>query len=235
MCPTFAEDIHQRLLGDGSQFGICLSYAEQPEPGGLAQAFHIGAEFLEGGPACLVLGDNIFYGQGFRQALELGAELESGALVFGYHVRDPERYGVVEFDEDGKVLSLEEKPKVPKSTYAIPGIYFYDNHVTEYAANLKPSARGELEITDLNKHYLEQSMLSVQLLGRGIAWLDTGTNQSLMEASQYVQTIEQRQNLKISCLEEIAWRKGWISSEELFKQANSLGKSEYGDYLRTLI
>ncbi len=227
--------LFERLLGDGSQFGIHLSYAAQPNPEGLAQAFHIGADFLEGGPGALVLGDNVFYGHGFVDVLKRAAKLTEGATIFGYHVSDPERYGVVEFDEKGSVLSLEEKPEQPKSSYAVPGIYFYDSQVVELALALKPSARGELEITDLNRCYLERGALHVELLGRGIAWLDTGTNRSLMEASQFVQAVEERQNLKIACLEEIGWRSGWLSSEALVEQSQQLGKSAYGSYLRGLI
>lgn len=226
--------LFQLLLGDGSQFGIRLSYAEQPQPEGLAQAFHIGADFLAGGPGCLVLGDNVFYGHGFGDVLRRSAQLEEGAIIFGYHVADPERYGVVEFDESGAVLSIEEKPAQPKSSYAVPGIYFYDRHAVEFARALKPSARGELEITDLNRCYLERGKLKVELLGRGIAWLDTGTNRSLMEASQFVQTVEERQNLKIACLEEIGWRNGWLSADALSARAEQLGKSAYGAYLRHL-
>ena len=227
--------LFERLLGDGSQFGIRLSYAAQPNPEGLAQAFHIGADFLEGGPGALVLGDNVFYGHGFVDVLKRAANLTEGATIFGYHVSDPERYGVVEFDEKGSVLSLEEKPEQPKSSYAVPGIYFYDSQVVELALALKPSARGELEITDLNRCYLERGALHVELLGRGIAWLDTGTNRSLMEASQFVQAVEERQNLKIACLEEIGWRSGWLSTEALVEQSKQLGKSAYGSYLRRLI
>lgn len=222
------------LLGDGSHFGIRLSYAEQPRPEGLAQAFDIGGDFLEGGPGALVLGDNVFYGHGFVDVLRRAAQITEGATIFGYHVADPERYGVVEFAPDGAVVSLEEKPAHPKSSYAVPGIYFYDRHVVELARALKPSARGELEITDLNRCYLEQGTLRVELLGRGIAWLDTGTNRSLMEASQFVQAVEERQNLKIACLEEIGWRNGWLSADELSIQADRLGKSAYGSYLRGL-
>lgn len=227
--------LFQLLLGDGTQFGVRLSYAEQPQPQGLAQAFQIGADFLAGGPGCLVLGDNVFYGHGFGDVLRRSAQLEEGAIIFGYHVADPERYGVVEFDESGAVLSIEEKPAQPKSSYAVPGIYFYDRQAVEFARALKPSARGELEITDLNRCYLERGKLKVELLGRGIAWLDTGTNRSLMEASQFVQTVEERQNLKIACLEEIGWRNGWLSTELLSMRAEVLGKSAYGTYLRRLI
>ncbi len=227
--------LFERLLGDGRQFGVRISYAEQPRPEGLAQAFHIGEEFLAGGPGCLVLGDNVFYGHGLSETLQRCAGLKSGAVVFGYHVADPERYGVVEFDKQGKVVSIEEKPTQPKSAYAVPGIYFYDKKVAKLARALKPSARGELEITDLNRAYLERGELRVELLGRGIAWLDTGTNRSLMEASQFVQAVEERQNLKIACLEEIGWRQGWLTNKALHVRADSLGKSAYGEYLRRLL
>lgn len=225
----------ERLLGDGARLGMKFSYAVQPNPEGLAQAFIIGAPFLDGHSACLVLGDNIFYGQGFRTVLQRGGELADGALIFGYYVSDPDRYGVVEFDATGKAVSLEEKPKVPKSNFAVPGLYFYGPDVVERAKSLKPSARGELEITDLNRTYLEEGRLRVEMLGRGVAWLDTGTNRSLMEAGQFVQVIEERQGLKISCIEEIAWRQGWIGKDDLESEAKSMGKSAYADYLRTLI
>lgn len=224
----------ERLLGDGSQFGIKLSYAAQPKPEGLAQAFIIGADFVGDSPSALVLGDNIFYGTGFTGTLKRAASIAEGALIFGYYVRDPQRYGVVEFDGDGRVVSLEEKPEKPKSHYAVPGIYFYGPGVPDVAKALKPSARGELEITDLNRVYLEQGNLSVELLGRGIAWLDTGTNRSLMEASQFIQAIEERQGLKVGCLEEIAWRRGWLDDEQLQRHAEEMGKSAYGNYLREL-
>lgn len=226
--------LYEQLLGDGSQFGISMSYAEQPRPEGLAQAFHIGADFIGENPACLVLGDNIFYGQGFRELMIEAARLESGGLIFGYYVRDPERYGVVEFDDTGKALGIEEKPVHPKSSYAVPGLYFYGPDVVEMSRKVKPSARGELEITDLNMLYLERGDLKVSLLGRGTAWLDTGTNRSLMEASQFIQAIDDRQGLKVSCLEEIAWRYGWLTLDELKAQAESMGKSSYADYLRQL-
>jgi glucose-1-phosphate thymidylyltransferase len=227
--------LFERLLGDGRQFGIRLTYAVQPRPEGLAQAFHIGADFLDGGPGTLVLGDNIFYGQGLVEVLKRAAKLNEGATIFGYHVADPERYGVVEFDKTGSVLSIEEKPVRPKSSYAVPGLYFYDSKVVELALALKPGSRGELEITDLNRCYLELGALRVELFGRGIAWLDTGTNLSLMQASQFVQAVEERQNLKIACLEEIGWRNGWLSTEDLAAQSEKLGKSAYGDYLRRLL
>ncbi|MBI5094916.1 MAG: glucose-1-phosphate thymidylyltransferase RfbA [Candidatus Hydrogenedentes bacterium] len=225
----------EKLLGDGTRLGISISYAEQPSPDGLAQAFIIGEKFLGDQPACLILGDNIFYGGGMSNILREAATLKDGGLVFGYYVSDPERYGVVEFDDQGNVVSLEEKPKVPKSHYAVPGLYFYGPHVAKAAKALKPSARGELEITDLNRVYLEQGKLKVSILGRGIAWLDTGTNQSLMEAGMFVQAIEDRQGLKIACLEEIAWHNGWIGPEQVAAEAESMGKSAYAVYLRELL
>jgi glucose-1-phosphate thymidylyltransferase len=224
-----------RLLGDGSRLGMAFSYAEQPEPKGLAQAFTIGASFIGDGPAGLVLGDNIFYGQGLTPVLRMGAALTDGALVFGYYVNDPRRYGVVEFDAEGRALSLEEKPEHPKGHHAVPGLYFYGPDVVSIARELTPSDRGELEITDLNRVYLDQGRLRVELLGRGIAWLDTGTNRSLMEAGQFVQAIEERQGLKIACLEEIAWRQGWIGAGELEAEAESMGQSAYAAYLRSLV
>jgi glucose-1-phosphate thymidylyltransferase len=226
--------LFRRLLGDGANLGMKLEYAEQPSPDGLAQAFIIGAKFIGDSPSCLILGDNLFYGHDLVRALESASEKTSGATIFGYHVADPKSYGVVEFASDGRVLSLEEKPAQPKSNYAIPGVYFYDKDVIELARNLKPSARGELEITDLNRLYLNQGNLKVELLGRGTAWLDTGTHSSLLEAGQFVQVIEQRQGLKIACLEEIAYRKGWIDKAKLQANISKLGKSAYADYLRTL-
>jgi len=223
--------LFRRLLGDGANLGMKLEYAEQPSPDGLAQAFIIGANFIGNSPSCLILGDNLFYGHDLVRALESASERTSGATIFGYHVADPKSYGVVEFASDGKVLSLEEKPAQPKSNYAIPGVYFYDNKVVEYARNLKPSARGELEITDLNRLYLNAGTLNVELLGRGTAWLDTGTHSSLLEAGQFVQVIEHRQGLKIACLEEIAYRKGWIDKAKLQANISKLGKSAYADYL----
>jgi len=223
--------LYEDLLGDGSQFGIQLEYAVQPSPDGLAQAFLIGEDFIGDDQVCLILGDNIFYGYNFSQILKEAGSLEDGALVFGYYVNDPDRYGVVEFDDEGKVLSIEEKPRQPKSNYAVTGLYFYSNDVVEKAKSLKPSARGELEITDLNRLYLEEQRLKVQLLGRGFAWLDTGTHDSLLQASNFIATIEQRQGLKVSCLEEIAFKKGYISREQLLKLAEPLMKNQYGQYL----
>ncbi|QQD19441.1 glucose-1-phosphate thymidylyltransferase RfbA [Spongiibacter nanhainus] len=221
----------QRLLGDGSQFGISVCYEEQPSPDGLAQAFTIGADFIGNDSVSLVLGDNIFYGQHFSDNLESAVSKENGATVFGYHVTDPERFGVVEFGDDGKAISIEEKPAKPKSAYAVTGLYFYDNDVVEIARSIKPSPRGELEITDVNLAYLNRGGLNVEVLGRGFAWLDTGTHNSLIEAGQFVQTVEHRQGLKVACLEEIAFRQGWISAEQLVEQGESLKKTGYGQYL----
>lgn len=221
----------QELLGSGEQLGIRFEYKVQEVPNGLAQAFVLGADFLAGEKGCLILGDNLFYGQGFSAMLKRAAAIEKGACVFGYYVKDPRAYGVVEFDEEGKVLSLEEKPAVPKSHYAVPGLYFYDETVTEKAASLKPSARGEYEITDLNKLYLEEGALQVEIFGRGFAWLDTGNCDSLLEASNFVETIQNRQGFYVSCIEEIAWRNGWISTEELQNIGKSLEKTNYGQYL----
>ena len=228
--------LFQRLLGDGASFGLKLSYAAQPSPDGLAQAFHIADDvgFLRGEPAALVLGDNLFYGQEFVRSLEAADHRATGATIFGYHVADPKSYGVVEFAADGRVLSLEEKPAQPKSNYAIPGIYFYDGDVVRLARSLRPSARGELEITDLNRLYLQAGRLHVEILGRGTAWLDTGTHDSLLDAAQFVHVIENRQGLKIACLEEIAWRKGWIDRAGLEANITKLGKSAYGAYLRQI-
>jgi glucose-1-phosphate thymidylyltransferase len=225
----------KKLLGDGHQFGIQLEYAEQPSPDGLAQAFIIGEEFIGDSDVCLVLGDNIFYGYGFSGILEEAGKRKSGATVFGYHVSDPERFGVVEFDGDFKALSIEEKPNVPKSNYAVTGLYFYDNSVVEIAKKVRPSARGELEITDVNNAYLERGDLNVARLGRGFAWLDTGTHDSLMEAGHFVQTIESRQGLKVACLEEIGFRNGWLSENQLLESADNLQKTGYGQYLFSLI
>lgn len=221
----------EQLLGDGSQWGLSLQYAVQPSPDGLAQAFVIGEQFLAGSPSALVLGDNIFYGHSLQPLLKAADAQTHGATVFAYHVQDPERYGVAEFDATGKVLSLEEKPAQPKSHYAVTGLYFYDAHVVELAKALKPSPRGELEITDLNKLYLEKSALNVQLMGRGYAWLDTGTHDSLLEASQFIATIEQRQGLKVACPEEIAWRNHWIDDAQVSRLAQPLLKNGYGQYL----
>ncbi len=225
----------QRLLGDGSRWGMSLSYAEQPRPEGLAQAFIIGADFVGDSPVCLVLGDNIFYGHGLTGLLRESAQLTAGAQIFGYYVSDPERYGVVSFDDQGTAISLEEKPAQPKSHYAVPGLYYYGPEVVPMAQALKPGARGELEITDLNRMFMEEGRLRVEVLGRGIAWLDTGTNRSLMEAGQFVQAIEERQGLKISCLEEIAWNLGWIDADAVQREADSMGKSAYAEYLRGLL
>lgn len=224
----------QQLLGTGEELGMTFLYKMQEQPNGLAQAFVLGAEFLNGEPGCLILGDNMFYGQGFSAMLKRAASLEKGACIFGYYVKDPRAYGVVEFDEAGNVLSLEEKPAHPKSNYAVPGLYFYDADVTRKAAALKPSARGEYEITDLNKLYLEEGTLKVELFGRGFAWLDTGNCDSLLEAANFVATIQNRQGFRISCIEEIAWRKGWIDTAQLYKLGQQLEKTEYGQYLMEL-
>jgi glucose-1-phosphate thymidylyltransferase len=225
----------EQLLGDGHQWGINLSYAVQPSPDGLAQAFLIGESFIGDDPSALVLGDNIFYGHDFASLLQDAAALQDGATVFAYAVNDPERYGVVEFDEAWRAVSLEEKPKAPKSRYAVTGLYFYDNQVVELAKTVKPSARGELEITDLNRLYLERGRLSVKTMGRGYAWLDTGTHESMLEASQFIHTLENRQGLKVACPEEIAWRSGWIDDAQLEKMATLLAKSGYGQYLQGLL
>jgi len=225
----------KRLLGDGSDFGVNLQYAIQSSPDGLAQAFLIGEEFINGDSCCLVLGDNIFYGQHFSKMLQEAVLQPHGATVFGYLVKDPERFGVVEFDENFKAISIEEKPAQPKSNYAVTGLYFYDNRVVEFAKQVKPSDRGELEITTLNEMYLNDGSLNVQLLGRGFAWLDTGTHESLHEAASFVRTIEKVQGLQVACLEEIAWRNGWLTSEQVEELAKSMAKNEYGQYLLRLI
>ncbi|HEM8345821.1 TPA: glucose-1-phosphate thymidylyltransferase RfbA [Providencia stuartii] len=225
----------ERLLGDGSQFGISLQYAIQPKPEGLAQAFIIGEEFIGSDSVCLVLGDNIFYGQSFTPKLKEAAARQKGATVFGYQVKDPERFGVVEFDNNKKVISIEEKPKKPKSTFAVTGLYFYDNQVVELAKQVQPSHRGELEITTLNEMYLKQNELNVEMLGRGFAWLDTGTYESLLEAAQFVETIEKRQGYKVACLEEIAYNNKWLTREDLFTRAELMTKNSYGEYLLSLL
>jgi len=229
------QGLFRQLLGNGSDWGIRLDYAEQPEPEGLAQALIIGEEFVAGDPSCLILGDNIFHGGGLREVLLRATAQEAGATVFGYWVRDPERYGVVEFDEDYRVLSIEEKPRKPKSHYAVTGLYFYDGRASGFARQLKPSARGELEITDLNRCYLEDGSLSVERLGRGYAWLDTGTHESLQQAASFIEAIETRQGLKVACPEEIAYLQGWIDSAQIRRLAQPLRKSGYGDYLLSLV
>lgn len=226
--------LYEELFGTGEQLGLRIFYKIQPSPDGLAQAFILGEEFIGNDNVCLILGDNIFYGYNFRSILEESAQLKDGAVVFGYYVNDPQRYGVVEFDEEKKVVSIEEKPQNPKSNYAVTGLYFYSNDVVEKAKNLKPSARGELEITDLNRLYLQENRLNVRLLGRGFAWLDTGTHDSLLQASNFIATIEQRQGLKVSCIEEIAYKKGFISREQLLELAKPLRKNQYGEYLLRL-
>ncbi|MBN1663855.1 MAG: glucose-1-phosphate thymidylyltransferase RfbA [Deltaproteobacteria bacterium] len=227
--------LYKNLFGDGSALGLTLSYAEQPYPGGLAQAFIIGEPFMGRDNVCLILGDNIFYGYGLTGILEKAGRTTDGALVFGYRVKDPERYGVVEFDDQGRAVSIEEKPARPKSTYAVVGLYFYDNMVADIARNLKPSPRGELEITDVNREYLRRSALKVERLGRGIAWLDTGTHESLLEAGNFIATIEHRQGLKIACLEEIAYNKGYITKDQLIRMAEPMSKNQYGQYLLNII
>jgi glucose-1-phosphate thymidylyltransferase len=227
--------LFRNLLKDGSDWGINLSYAEQPHPNGLAEAFIIGREFVGNGQVCLVLGDNIFYGHGLSEMLKRAGELTTGATVFGYYVQDPKSYGVVAFDENGKANSLEEKPDVPKSNYAVTGLYFYDNDVLDIAAAVKPSPRGEIEISDINRAYLERGDLHVELMGRGFAWLDAGTHESLIESGLFIRSLEQRQGLRIACPEEISWRNGWIDDAKLAQQAEGLAKSSYGQYLNTLL
>ncbi len=227
--------LFQELLGDGSQWGMEFSYMEQPSPDGLAQAFILGKDFIGDEPVCLILGDNLFYGRGLGEVLRRSAKLTDGAIVFGYRVSEPQHYGVVEFDSEGRVLSLEEKPTEPKSSYAVPGIYFYDSQAATIAASLKPSPRGELEVTDMNKIYLEQGKLQVELLGRGYAWLDTGTHESLHQAASFIQILEERQGFKVACVEEIAYRNGYIDDEQLRKLAKPLAKGSYGKYLLDLL
>lgn len=227
--------LFERLLKDGSQWGLKFSYVEQPRPEGLAQAFILGKDFIADEPVCLILGDNIFYGHGLTEVLERAAKLSEGGLIFGYQVKNPQRYGVIEFNTNGQVISIEEKPLLPKSKYVVPGIYFYDSQVVEIASNLKPSARNELEITDLNLAYLNQGKLRVELLGRGYAWLDMGTHESLHQASNFIQTLEERQGLKIACIEEIAYSQGYITSFQLRQLAESMAKSSYGSYLMTIL
>jgi len=226
---------YRRLLGDGSQYGLSLHYLAQPSPDGLAQAFILGKDFINGGPACLILGDNIFHGYGLSEILQRACARAEGATIFGYWVKDPERYGVVEYDDEGRALSIIEKPKEPRSNYAVVGLYFYDHHITEIASQVQPSARGELEITDVNNFYLQQGQLRVERLGRGMAWLDTGTHESLLQAGNFIETIEQRQGLKVACLEEIAYQLGYINEEQVLRQAHNFDKTEYGQYLKNLI
>jgi len=225
----------EALLGDGKQFGIRLSYAVQPSPDGLAQAFLIGADFIGDDPVAMILGDNIFAGHGLKKRLRRAVAQKNGATVFGYYVDDPERFGIVEFDKEGKAVSIEEKPEKPKSNYCVTGLYFYDNHVVEYAGNLKPSARGELEITDLNRIYLERGELNVELLGQGFTWLDTGTHESLVDATNFIKTMEQHQHRKIACLEEIAYRNGWVEKEVIVEACNLMKKNQYGAYLKDVL
>lgn len=231
--PEYLE-LFENLLGDGSDWGINLSYKAQPEPKGLAEAFIIGKEFIGNDSVCLILGDNIYYGSGLSNKLQSMAKLEDGATVFGYHVNDPERFGVVEFDDQMQAVSIEEKPEHPKSNYAVTGMYFYDNHVVDIASQIQPSARGELEITDVNKQYLDVGKLNVEIMGRGFAWLDTGTHESLLEASNFIATIEKRQNLKVAAIEEVAYRMGWISREKLLELAQPMLKNDYGQYLKRI-
>ncbi|HIF95371.1 MAG: glucose-1-phosphate thymidylyltransferase RfbA [Myxococcales bacterium] len=227
--------LFERLLGDGQDFGIQIQYRVQDKPEGIAQAFLIAADWIDGDPVALALGDNIFYGHGFPDSIRRASTIETGATVIGYHVHDPERYGVVDFDADGQILSIEEKPEHPKSNYALTGLYFYDDQVVEIARSLNPSSRGELEITDVNLAYLERGQLTVELLGRGIAWLDTGTHESLLQASNFIQAVQERQGLRVSCLEEISWRNGWIGDEQLLARADLMKKNLYGDYLRQIL
>jgi glucose-1-phosphate thymidylyltransferase len=229
------QPLFKSLLGDGNQLGLSLSYAIQPEPGGLAQAFVIGEEFIGNSTCAMILGDNVFYGHGFSELLTNAARLENGATIFGYYVRDPERYGIAELDKEGRVVSLEEKPKNPKSHYAVTGLYFYDNNVAKLAKELKPSARGELEITDLNKAYLARGELNLQVFGRGFAWLDTGTHESLLEASNFISTIENRQGLKVACIEEIAYNMGYIDAAQVERLAEPMKKNQYGQYLLQML
>ncbi len=227
--------LFKKMLGDGSNFGVNFSYAVQPSPDGLAQAFIIGEQFIGNDSVCLILGDNLFYGQGFSEMLQRSAGLQDGAEVYVYKVLDPERFGIVEFDKSGKAISIEEKPAIPKSNFAVTGIYFYDNNVINIAKSIQPSARDELEISSINEIYLEADKLKAEIMGRGLAWLDTGTHESILEASQFVHTVEKRQGFKIACLEEIAWRNGWISNEELAKHAERLSKNNYGQYLNQIL
>jgi glucose-1-phosphate thymidylyltransferase len=227
--------IFERLLGDGSDFGVTIEYRVQEKPEGIAQAFLIAAEWIDGDPVALALGDNVFFGHGFPDSVRRAAAQESGATVIGYHVHDPERYGVVDFDEDGRIVSIEEKPEKPKSNYALTGLYFYDEQVVEIARNLEPSERGELEITDVNLAYLEQQTLKVELLGRGVAWLDTGTHESLLQAANFIQAVQERQGLRVACPEEVGWRNGWLTSEQLEERADSMNKNSYGQYLNQII
>jgi len=227
--------IFERLLGDGSNFGVRIQYRVQDKPEGIAQAFLIAADWIDGDPVALALGDNIFYGHGFPDAIRRAATVETGATVIGYHVHDPERYGVVDFDADGKIVSIEEKPANPRSNYAVTGLYFYDDQVVDIARNLTPSPRGELEITDVNLAYLERDQLQVELLGRGVAWLDTGTHEALLQAANFIQAVQERQGLRISCPEEIGWRNGWIDDDQLREKAAALAKNEYGEYLAALL